>query len=318
MDNKNLVICDPEKDYAVRIATFLSEKREYRFRVRICSSYEQILKMAEETIDLYLVDESLIQGKKEPEKGALILLSNETEIVDSKVRRVNKYQAVSQLYMEILDALSNESQKNYKFRGTNEKKIMGIYSPVKRTGQTGFALKKGKELSKKANVLYINMESYAGYGSGYFKEEEQNMSVLLYYAKQREEFPSSLLASLVRKLDTLDYIPPVYFPEDLKSVTFSEWKWLIDRILRYSIYDVLILDIGDGIQNLFELFKLCDILYLPIVEDKIGKAKIRQFEDVMKKMGYAKEWERMIMCDIRGADSKKDSGKTGSVERYRR
>ena len=318
MDSKNLVICDPEKDYAVRIATFLSEKREYRFRVRIFSSYEQILEIGDEKTDLYLVDESLFQGQKEPEKGRLILLSNETEVTGSAIRKVNKYQPVSQLYMEILDILSKETEVDYGPKVKGEKKIIGIYSPVRRTGQTGFALKKGKELSKKNNVLYLNMETYAGDGSGYFKEEEQNMSVLLYYAKQKEEFPMSLLASLVKKQDTLDYIPPVYFPEDLKAVSLSEWKWLINRILNYSVYDVLILDIGDCIQNLFELFKLCNVIYLPIVEDKIGRSKIHQFEDVMKKMGYVKEWERMIMCDIRGADSKKNSGKAGPVEGHRR
>ena len=215
MDSKNLVICDPEKDYAVRIATFLSEKREYRFRVRIFSSYEQILEMPEEKTDLYLVDESLFQGQKKPERGSLILLSNETEAAGSKIRRVNKYQPVSQLYMEILDVLSKETEEDYSPKVKGEKKIIGIYSPVKRTGQTGFALKKGKELSKKSNVLYLNMETYAGDGNGYFKAEEQNMSILLYYAKQKEGFPISLLASLVKKLDTLDYIPPVYFSEDL-------------------------------------------------------------------------------------------------------
>ena len=317
MDSKNLVICDPEKDYAVRIATFLSEKREYRFRVRIFSSYEQILEMPEEKTDLYLVDESLFQGQKKPERGSLILLSNETEAAGSKIRRVNKYQPVSQLYMEILDVLSKETEEDYSPKVKGEKKIIGIYSPVKRTGQTGFALKKGKELSKKSNVLYLNMETYAGDGNGYFKAEEQNMSILLYYAKQKEDFPISLLASLVKKLDTLDYIPPVYFTEDLKAVSFSEWKWLINRILNYSVYDVLILDIGDCVQNLFELFRMCDVIYLPIAEDKVGRSKIHQFEDVMKKMGYAKEWERMIMCDIRGTDSKKNSGKTGPVERHR-
>ena len=318
MNNKNLVICDPERDYAVRIATFLSEKREYRFRVRICSSYEQILEMKEEKVDLYLVDENLYKGQEEPDKGRLILLSNETKAVDHAIRRVNKYQSISQLYMEILDALSKETEEDYSPRRKGEKKIIGIYSPVKRTGQTGFALKKGKELSKKSNVLYINMEAYAGDGSGYFKEEEQNMSVLLYYAKQKEEFPIALLASLVKKVDALDYIPPAYYPEDIKAVSFEEWRWLFNRILNYSVYDVLILDIGDCVQNMFELFRICDTLYLPIVEDKIGKSKIRQLEDVMKKMGYAKEWERMIMCDIRGADSKKNSGKARPVERHRR
>lgn len=319
MSSKNLIICDSEKDYAVRIAAFLSEKKEYRFKVRVCSSYEQIFHTDQEKTDLYLIDESVFREDEKPVDGHILVLSGRTERnFTDNVRRINKYQSVNQLYLEILDIFTEEQQNHCLSRRTEERSIIGIYSPIRRTGQTQFALKKGQELSKNSNVLYINMETYAGDGGGYFEEEEQNMSSLLYYAKQREEYPASLLASLVKKIDKLDYIPPLLFSEDLRSVTVEEWRWLFDRILNYSIYDILILDIGDSVQNLFELFRMCDVLYLPIATDHIAKSKICQFENVMKKMGYAKEWERMIMCDIRGADSTEDFVQAGFVERRRR
>ena len=42
-------------------------------------------------------------------------------------------------------------------------KRIAVYSPVGRTGKTGFALALGKEIAKKRRTLYLNLEEYSGF-----------------------------------------------------------------------------------------------------------------------------------------------------------
>ena len=42
MSSRNLVICDPETEYAARLAAFLNGKRELAFQVKTCGSPGQI------------------------------------------------------------------------------------------------------------------------------------------------------------------------------------------------------------------------------------------------------------------------------------
>ena len=48
------------------------------------------------------------------------------------------------------------------------------------------------------NVLYLNMETYAGAGLYFPEERQRNMSELLYYAKQGSKKLAAVLAGLVR------------------------------------------------------------------------------------------------------------------------
>lgn len=66
--------------------------------------------------------------------------------------------------------------------------------------------------------------------------------------------------------------------------------------MRTSIYEVLILDIGECVQGLYEILKSCDTVYLLTADDPIAASKLAQFEQVMYQLGYGEVWERMVPC----------------------
>lgn len=327
MSSNNLVICDPETDYASRLAAYLSGKRELAFQVKICSSPEQLrLVCGELPTALLLLNEVFAREEiEEIYKGAgsvrIIILSDREEDSDGsdKTDRIYKYQSGEEIYMQIIQICAAENMDGFwRVRKKEKGRIIGVYSPVHRVGQTDFAIQKGKELAKEENVLYINLETYAGFG-GYFPEErEKTLAVLLYYAKQESGNPGLILTTLVRQMEGMDYVPPVVFPEDLKALEAKEWIWLFREILQNSIYDVLILDLGECVNGLYEILRFCDTVYMPVADDRVAAAKITQYEEILRQLGYGEVAERMIRCDIRRTIAGKDSGQAGSVERNRR
>ncbi len=320
MSSKNLVICDREQEYAAQLAGYLSGKKELALQVKLCSSPEQVEAIRREmAVDILLADESITFTE-----GALtgvskvILLSAASTGTEGMVSRIFRYQPADDIYTHLIEALAEGGMGElWNIRKKERGKLIGIYSPVRRIGQTGFALNKGMEMAKTSNVLYINLETYAGIG-GYFPEEgKRNLSMLLYYAKQESGNPGLLITTLVKRMNELDYIPPVIFPEDIRTVTVSEWMWLFGEILSHSIYDVLILDLGDCVQGLFDILKACDTIYMPAADDRLAVSKIYQYEEALCRQGYGEVWERMIRCDIRRTVKDKDIGTDGFVQRGR-
>ena len=77
----------------------------------------------------------------------------------------------------------------------------------------------------------------------------------------------------------------------------------------HSLYDVLILDLGDCIQGLVEILKHCDTVYLPAANDRLAVSKLYQYEEVLCRQGYGEVWERMVRCDIRRTVKDKNTGR---------
>ena len=272
MSSKNLVICDREREFAVRLADYLGRRKELALQVKLCDCPEQIEAIRRETeVDILLADERIefTEGELSGISKVMRLSAVSAEAEDSR-NRIFRYQSGEEIYTKLVEALAEDGMGElWNVRKKERGKLVGVYSPVHRTGQTAFALRKGMELAKKQNVLYMNLETYAGIG-GYFQEEKRNLSMLLYYAKQEAGNPGLLITTIVKGLKGLDYIPPVLFPEDIRTVTASEWMWLFGEILNHSIYDVVILDLGDCVQGLFDILKACDTIYMPAADDRFA------------------------------------------------
>lgn len=323
MSSRNLVICDPETEYAARLAAFLNGKRELAFQVKTCKSPDQIREAAGQMpVDILLIADEcreLYDMQSEGEKAdKTVLLTSEREERED-VDAIFKYQSGEHICMRLVQLLAKgEKPDLLRIRRKGNGRIIGFYSPVRRLGQTKMALRKGRELSRTENVLYLNMESYAGPGVYFPEERQRNMSELLYYAKQESKKLAGVLAGLVRSRDGMDYVPPASIPDDIRDVSAGEWIWLFEEILRTSIYDTLVLDIGDSVQGLYRILEACDEIYMPAADDPAASSKIRQFEEALEQAGCGHMAERVVRCDIRRTAPGKGAGQAGPVKRDRR
>ena len=312
MSSKQLVICDKDENYTARLAAFFHGKKELALQVK---TYKIPQEMREESANsltsILLINEQFIEKNTTIEWNGSILILSERKGENTTYRypSIFKYQSCERFIKCLFDFLKEEDMKGvWRMRKSRKGIAIGIYSPIRRLGQTTFAFEKARELSKRENVLYLNLESYAGYEGIFIPEEEKNMSVLLYYAKQESAHLGMILTTLVRCKDGVDYVPPTLLSEDIRTISPKEWIWLLQELLQESIYDVLILDLGDSIQGLYEILSFCETVYMPVADDKIAASKIKQYEDNLRRTGHGDLVERMIRCDIRRTITGKDSG----------
>ena len=87
---------------------------------------------------------------------------------------------------------------------------------------------------------------------------------------------------MVQTMNNLDFLPPVFTPGDIQSTTLEEWMCLLQGIVDYSNYETIILDFGDGVSELYRLLGQCNRIYMPVRNDPISQAKLKQFENILK------------------------------------
>lgn len=291
MESKNLVICDSEKGYAEAFARYIMKREELAFQVKTCSDLMQVLKLQEkEEIDYFFVASSYPVNEREKitAKKVFVLTGEGNPVLRDYETGVYKYQSGEELLAELIRQCCAQEQAGDTFLKTvrkKEVKIIGIFSPVHRIGKTSYALHLGKRLGKDANVLYLNLETYGGYG-GHFGEGGQTLSDVLYYARQEKSNLGMMLTTIVEHKGRLDCVLPVQVSEDIKSVSGGEWISLIRKIMEQSIYEILILDIDESIREIYQLLKVCSEIHMLTADDEISRSKVRQFEEELLLLGH--------------------------------
>lgn len=283
---KNIfAVCDLETSYAYNLMEYIYEKQGSGFEIQAFTSVKSLSSFAkEQDIELLLISaQAMCNEVKELPIGRIMILS-EGELIEelSEYPAIYKYQASDSLIAEVMDLYAAEKAPSPQLLLKKKVEILGVYSPIKRTLKTSFALTLGQILAKEKAVLYINLEDYAGFESLMGKEFQSNISDLMYFARQDSGNLIYKLSAMVHNLGNLDYIPPVFSPQDIRSVTLNEWLMLLEQIQIYSTYDTIIIDFGDLVDELYELINRCDRIYMPVREDSISIAKLEQYESVLR------------------------------------
>ena len=172
--------------------------------------------------------------------------------------------------------------------------LIGIYSPVHRIGKTRFAMRMGRVLSESIPTLYLNLEGYSGLNYYLPEESGMNLGDLLYYMKQESINPVWKISTLISHMNGLDYIAPIRAEQDFREVTKEEWNQLLDLILEKSIYKVIILDLGDTVDGLYDLLGRCSKIYTPYIEEGAAKAKLNQYEENIRSAGYGEILKKTV------------------------
>ena len=95
-----------------------------------------------------------------------------------------------------------------------------------------------------------------------------------------------ILNKSVHHLGGLDYILPVPVSEDIKDIHVEEWERLLHQIINQSIYDTIIMDIDEGIRDVYDLLELCDEIHLMQDDTSYALAKMKQFERELTLLGH--------------------------------
>jgi len=133
-------------------------------------------------------------------------------------------------------------------------------------------------------VLFISLDTFTGFSQLWDEQWKRDMSDLIYYYKQGR-FHGLRLNSIVYYLGDMAWLPPFRYPDDYSQVTAAEMAELLVLILRESAYETIVLDIGNCDRQVLPILEVCSVIYMPIKEDPISQAKIKEFEKYANDFG---------------------------------
>lgn len=290
MSDKNVVICDREIRYANGLGENISEREDLAVKVYVCSSFERVLELEQaKKIHIFIVDEEITYAQR-TQIGAnqvFVLARGKVADLGEEEWAIGKYQCADEIIRQVFEFYVDRTKENV-MRCMNKERarMVAVYSPIHRVGKTTFALALGRECAKSKKVLYLNLEEYAGMEVS--QDTNMNLGDLLYYLRQGNGNLGIRLQAAVKEDEGLDVVPPIPVVLDLKEVTWEEWEALITQLLENSLYEMVVLDVGESVQGLFPLLELCDRVYMPVLEDEISRRKVKQYQDNVEQLKLEK------------------------------
>lgn len=114
---------------------------------------------------------------------------------------------------------------------------------------------------------------------------------MLYYLQESKEQFLGRLYQAAECINGMDFILPASCGYDLYGIAREEWRRLLD-LLDDGQYDVILLDLSDGVQGLFDVLRRCTRVYTIIREDGFAAAKLAQYRETLERTDYSDVWER--------------------------
>ena len=297
---KNIfAVCDLEVDYALNFMDYLNQKKNIPFEIQVFTAVENLIAYGKKTrIELLLISgRAMCREVRELDIGKIIILSEGVHSPElDTYPSVYKYQSSSDVIREVMECYGAE-KKTVPGQYTVLKKnteMLGVFSPLGRCLKTSFALTLGQILAKERAVLYLNLEEYSGFEELMGRGFAHNLSDLLYYVRQDNQNLIHKMNSMVQSINNLDYVPPVQTPADICGTAWEDWEQLIREIVRDSSYEILILDIGSGIDGTFQMLDLCSQIYMPVLADSISVCKLEEFENLLKVWDFSQVLSKII------------------------
>lgn len=278
-----------KKEYTDKFIEYISEKKEFPLLTIAFTEKEKLLQYIEDNeIFLLLTDPGAIEDeiKNKNIQKIMMLSSGIVSPTDRKYMNVYKYQSVEKILQKILEYYAEQMDKDeVPVLPEKECQIVGVYSPAGGAGKTTLALTLGQILAQTHPTLYINFEEYSAFEKIFQRKYEENLSDLMYYFQQDSHSVSVRLQMIACNLGTLNYIPPVTYAQDLRKQKTEEWIKLIYHIQTVTSYEKIVLDLGNMLSDVNQMMEICDVIYVPIQENKIAGMKIKTWEEYLGNSG---------------------------------
>lgn len=304
-------VCDLEASYACNLMDYLNEKKMTPFEVQAFTNVESLQKFAREhEIEILLIStRAMCNEIRELPVNRTIILSEGEQLQDlEEYPFVYKYQSSDQLLSEVMEFYAADHPRLDIPGSVRKTKIYGIYSPIGRTRKTSFALALGEILAETKQVLYLNFEEFSGFEELFDMKYRADISDLIYFARQKEGGLIYRLNSMVQTFHELQYIPPALSPADIRDVSGREWIDFLQEVIAFCDYDIIILDLSEQMDEMFQILQLCDRIYTPVQDDLISRAKLVQYEKLMKMLELEEVLEKTRKIKLPVQPLQKENG----------
>lgn len=317
---KVFAVCDLDEHYVVRLTNYLNQKQSTPFEILAFTNPESLIHYAgQHPIEILLISRDAMSSRIKSLNVSRILILSEGEEPaflsshdsdsnqdeeDSPISAssagaagypvIYKYQSTESLAREVMNYYTGDlsgSSRTLKASGTE---IYAVHSPISRCGKTLFSLTLAEILGEKKKTLYLNLENYSGFESLFGQTYRSDLTDLVYLSEKDEESLPMKLESVVRSLRNADYIPPAFFPGDLREIKSDEWISFLAQISNLMDYKAIVLDIGSEPSDIPALLRVCSHIYMPLLPDPLSRAKVTQYEKDMEALSMNQVMERTV------------------------
>ena len=288
-----MVLCDMEEEYAQLMTEFIKRHRNLPWELHTYTDVEELLHTEREAALLVVAESACTDKLRQLSPGRLVVLNESGLMRWENLRYVDKYQkaeevlkSLLEIYMEIADAPLPRLRKNCKTV------FIGNYSPVRRSMQTSLALTLSQLLAGEHTTLYLNFEQYAGLAELVPDMQTLDLADLLYFLNAEKEKFRLRMQTMVKRIGSLDYVPPMKSGQNLLTVTAVEWLGLLQKLEELGEYEYVVLDLSESMQGLFQILRLCKKVFTVTKEDRIAKSKLLQYEQLLALYDYGDVLEK--------------------------
>ncbi len=301
---KIMAVYDEDPFYAERLSDYVNRKEKGVFQAQAFTSRECLEEYAKvNEIDVLLTGEATGFPEVDALRSAKTIYLAEDEVSakgrsggagaegrsGEKASTIYKYQSGDDIIREVMAAYCELPGVKEGNPGlfSEEKKMIGVYSPVGRCGKTSLALAIGQVLAREEKVLFVTLDTFTGFGGLMDEKWKRDMSDLIYYYKQGR-FHTLRMNTVIYYLGDMAWIPPIRFPDDYNQVSAEEMADMLLKMLQEGGYSTMVLDIGNYGRQVIPLLDICSVIYMPMKEDIISRSKLAEFEDYAKESGDQK------------------------------
>jgi hypothetical protein len=259
-----------KKDYAQKLAEYLSTHLDSRFEIVQFSSVEVFKKYINQNTLQILIAPQEMEGEIQNSLQGSV---NMPELYLSE----NTCCSGRQIEEDILEAFRDKSLSNI-LKGSGE--IIGVYSPVQRCLKTSISVALGLLCSDTYDkkTLLISLDSFSWLRNLSDELPIADISDLIFTMKNGD-------GTRCFQDEKLEYIIPPLAADDFHDITGKMLAELVSSIQQQQFYDRIILDIGMTFNELLTILSLCDVIYIPKLQDKGSEMKVKNFEDYVLARG---------------------------------
>ena len=171
-------------------------------------------------------------------------------------------------------------------------RIRGIYSPLGGCLKTSFGLVLGCLLAEEKRCLFLSLEAHAGFRTLFGRQYPMDLSDLFACLRQKQSM-GSMLSEALQPFGSLQYIPPVIWPVDIREAEFDELREVLRWLAQCGRFDEIVVDVGQDLACPERVLMLCDEIYQLEKEDVFSRAKLAEYEAYLRISGYDEISERM-------------------------
>ena len=297
-----LAIYDLELGYADSLMQYINQKQSMPFKTIAFTNKNALYEYLEKHhIDILLIAANDMEQKLEDEDIEKIILLSNGEIFSEYIgySSIYKYQSSEKIIREILDYFVEVHSNDRTISNVVKNvEIIAVYSPIRRTGQTIFALTMGQILANDFGTLYINLEEFSAFDKIFHQNYEGDLSDLMYFYKQNPHTLPIKLKAIVNTVHQLDYIPPLVYSKDLRNIDTEKWVELIESIAATGMYEKIIIDISTMVADVFSILEICNKIFMPVANDFVSLMKISAFEEYVLKSEETEIIEKCIKVNV--------------------